>query len=185
MSQMPGKTLRICVCMFIFLIASISNAAVGQKVEVVTTMQQGLHQWSIGSGQLILIAGTDEDTTRYKRSFTFYFRETARGNWLHVPIIEGPVDFAKTWYTASRGESTLADTVVIVKGNVVRLVIVSLKTSGMSVDVDEYNFVQEDPQYPDGPAYLFKKTARNSLPVRNEQTVSGILEQEVRRMKRN
>ena len=55
----------------------------------VTSQQQGLHQWPVLKGKLILVNGTYQDTTSYKRSLTFYFESKAGAEWLHVPVVDG------------------------------------------------------------------------------------------------
>ncbi|AVR97104.1 hypothetical protein [Pseudoduganella armeniaca] len=72
------------------LILAGSLALAAQASATVSSQQQGLHQWPALKGKLILINGTYQDTTTYKRSLTFYFESKPGGEWLHVPVVDGP-----------------------------------------------------------------------------------------------
>jgi hypothetical protein len=144
-----------------------------------------MHQWSVTGGRLILIAGTDADTTSYKRSFTFYFQESADASWNHVPIVESSIDFTKTWFSVSRGESTLADAVVIAKEGSVRLITASREKSGLAIKVARYLLVQDDVAFPDGPGHVFKKISSESIPITRGQTIAHVLIQEAAMARKN
>ena len=78
--------------------------------------KQGVTEWKLASGKLILVAGTYQDTTSYKRSMTFYHQEKTGAEWMHVPIAEGKVDFPLTFFSISSGETTVEDAVVVARG---------------------------------------------------------------------
>jgi hypothetical protein len=67
------------------------NAAPAVGVSV-SSQQQGMHQWQLPKGKLILINGSYQDVTTYKRSLTFYFEDKPGAAWLHVPLINSDTD---------------------------------------------------------------------------------------------
>lgn len=115
------------------------------------------------AGNTYLDCGGKGHIVVYRRSFTFYFKSQTSPELVHVPIVEGPVDFTMTWHSASRGETTNADAVVAIKNGIVRLIIVTREKSGRTLKTVNYVLVRDDPEYPDGPRTIFKKVSSGSL----------------------
>ena len=162
----------IFIC--VFASANVQAAEMPQST-IVTTTQQGLHRWQGKEGTLIWIAGTEADVITYRRSFTFYFKSKTDEDLVHVPIVDGPDKFSTTWFSASRGETTNADAVVVAKNGLAHLVTVSRENSGKSLKVVSYLLAHGDSDYPDGPATIFKKVSSKSLAVKNGQDIDNML----------
>jgi hypothetical protein len=146
----------------------------------VSSQQQGLHQWPALKGKLILINGTYQDTTTYKRSLTFYFESKPGAAWLHVPVIDSASEPELTWFSISQGEQTVADAAVVARGDSVELVVAETKPGKTApVVVRRYRLAESDDDNPDGPAYYFKKLSATSLPAKAGQTVERVLKKEV------
>ena len=77
----------------------------------VSSEQQGMHQWQVLGGKLILITGTYQDILAYKRSLTFYFESKPGEEWMHAPVLDGDNRNALTWFSISQGEQTVAKAV--------------------------------------------------------------------------
>ncbi|MCC2962077.1 hypothetical protein LK540_16735 [Massilia sp. IC2-278] len=168
------KAVTCATCIFALVSTGVHAVEKPQSI-VVTTTQQGLHQWKDRQGTLIWIAGTEADTVVYRRSFTFYFKSKTSPELVHVPIIEGPVDFTITWHSASRGETTNADAVVAIKNEIIRRIIVTREKSGKTLKTVNYVLVHDDPEYPDGPNTIFKKVSSGSLATKVGQEISDEL----------
>lgn len=162
MKRTLEKAITYATCIFALVSINVHAAEKPQSI-VVTTTQQGLHQWKDKQGALIWIAGTEADTVVYRRSFTFYFKSQTSPELVHVLIVQGPVDFTMTWHSASRGETTNADAVVAIKNGIVRLIIVTREKSGRTLKTVNYVLVHDDPEYSDFPSTIFKKVSSGSL----------------------
>jgi hypothetical protein len=150
------KNMAPLACALLFGLSTLAGSALPAKAVTVSSTKQGMEQWRALNGKLILVAGTYQDTTNYKRSLTFFFEEKAGAQWLHVPIIESEADHTLTWFTISSGETTVADAVVSTQGDNIYL-ITAEKTSGKTgVTANWYKFVAAGSDFPDGPAYVFK-----------------------------
>lgn len=79
----------------------------------VTPMRQGLHQWPLKEGKLMLVVGTYQDTTSFRRSYSFYFKHARDEAWYQVPVIRKNGESAFPWESASSGEVTLADGILV------------------------------------------------------------------------
>lgn len=171
------KTLALACCLA--LGAGGASAAPAAGSASVSSQQQGLHQWQALKGKLILINGTYQDTTSYKRSLTFYFESKAGAEWLHVPVIDSDTEQALTWFSISQGEQTVADAVVVPRADGVELVVAETRAGARApVAVRWYRLAESDDDHPDGPAYFFKKTSATSYPASARLTVEQVLKKE-------
>jgi len=171
------NTLVLASCM------SLSDAAIAATPSgntSVSSEQQGMHQWQVLGGKLILINGTYQDILVYKRSLTFYFESKPGEEWMHAPIIDGDKRNALTWFSISQGEQTVADASVVVRANSVELVIAETKPRVVApISVTWYRFTEAGDGETDGPAYFFKKTSSTSYPANAKLTVEQVLKKEV------
>jgi hypothetical protein len=146
----------------------------------VSSQQQGMHQWPALKGRLILINGTYQDILKYERSLTFYFESKPGADWLHVPVITSDTDHALTWFSASVGEQTLADAVVVAVPGGVELVVASTRPGDPEpITVRWYRLTEYSDENPYGPAYYFKKISTASYPASARLTVEQVLSKEV------
>lgn len=151
-----------------------------QADAAVSSQQQGLHQWPALKGKLILINGTYQDTTTYKRSLTFYFESRPGAGWLHVPVVDGAGAQALTWFSISQGEQTVADAAVVARGDGIELVVAETRPGKSApIAVRRYRLAESDDDNPDGPAYYFKTLSATSYPAKARQTVDTVLKKEI------
>jgi hypothetical protein len=178
MSKRIVNTLVLAACMAVAVHTGANAApAVGTGV---SSQQQGMHQWQLPKGKLILINGSYQDVTTYKRSLTFYFESKPGAEWLHVPVTNSDTDQDLTWFSISQGEQTVADAVVIPRVGTVELVIASTKPGGTApVTVRRYRLAEYSDDNPYGPAHYFKKISATSYPSSARLTVEQVLEKEV------
>lgn len=144
----------------------------------IPTTQQGVHQLKTRNGKLIVVGGSFQDTTTYKRSLTFYVEAKPGAEWLHVPVVTSPADHELTWFSVSRGDDTIEDALVTTQGDEVFLIIAEKKPAG--VVASWYRFSEAGPDDIDGPAYLFKRTGAREYAKNTRPTVDGVLKQEAR-----
>jgi hypothetical protein len=162
---------------------SLADAAIAATPDGNTSLsseQQGIHQWQVLGGKLVLINGTYQDVLAYKRSLTFYFESKPGEAWMHAPIIDGNRRNALSWFSISRGEQTVADAAVVTRANGVELVIAETKPRALApVSVTWYRFVEAGEEETDGPAYFFKRTSSMNYPANARLTVEQVLKKEV------
>lgn len=175
------KTLVLASCMALAapgVGAAVSAGATGGAS--LSTHEQGMHQWRVKGGKLILITGTYQDVTTYKRSLTFYLESKPGEDWMHVPVITSETDQAMTWLSISQGEQTVADAVVVPRAGSVELLVAETKPGGpAAVTVRWYRLAEYSDENPYGPAYYFKKTSTASYPASARLTVEQVLSKEV------
>lgn len=178
MSRRIFNTLVLAACMAVAVHTGANAApAVGTGV---SSQQQGMHQWQLPKGELILINGSYQDVTTYKRSLTFYFESKPGEEWLHVPITDGNARHALTWFSLSQGEQTVADAMVVTRANRVELVIAETRPRvAAPIAVHWYRFTEAGDEDTDGPAYSFKKVSATSYSTNKRLTVEQVLKQEV------
>lgn len=146
----------------------------------VSSLQQGPHQWQVLKGKLILINGTYQDTTSYKRSLTFYFESKPGAPWLHVPIIDSQSEQALTWFSISQGEQTVADAAVVARADGVELVIAETRPGARApIAVRWYRLTEAGEEDLDGPGRFFKKISATSYPAKAALTVELVLKKEI------
>lgn len=174
------KTLVLASCMAL-AVPSANAAAPATGGPGLSTLQQGMHQWQVKGGKLILITGTYQDVTTYKRSLTFYLESKPGDDWLHVPVITSETDQDTTWFSISQGEQTVADALVVPRAGTVELVVAETKagTGPGPVSVRWYRLAEYSDENPYGPAYYFKKTSTASYPASAKLTVEQVLSKEV------
>lgn len=167
------------LCKTVMLAASMALAMPASGGRGLSTQQQGLHQWPVKGGKLILVTGTYQDATTYKRSLTFYLESRAGADWLHVPIITSETDQDTTWFSVAQGEQTVADAVVLPRAGTVDLVMGDTKPGGPGpVTVRRYRLSEYSDDQPYGPAYYFKKTSSATYPASARLTVEQVLSKE-------
>lgn len=165
------NTLALACCMALGAVPAAAS---------VTSQQQGLHQWPVLKGKLILVNGAYQDTTSYKRSLTFYFESKAGAEWLHVPVVDSASEQALTWFSISRGEQTVADAAVVARADGVELVVAETRPGARApIAVRRYRLSEAGDDHPDGPAYFFKKMSGSSYPASAKLTVEQVLKKEV------
>jgi len=161
-------------------LASCGGACAAPAAAVVGSQQQGMHQWKALDGKLILINGTYQDTSSYKRSLTFYFESKAGPEWLHVPVVDSPTGQTLTWFSVSQGEQTVADAAVVARADGVQLVIAETRPGARTpITVRWYQLAEAGDDNPDGPAYAFKKMSATSYPASAKLTIEQVLKKEV------
>jgi hypothetical protein len=171
------KTLVLASCV---ALAGGAIAATPTGATSVSSEQQGMHQWQVLGGKLILINGTYQDILVYKRSLTFYFESKPGEEWMHAPIMDGDKRNALTWFSISQGEQTVADAAVVAHVNNVELVIAETKPRVVApISVTWYRFTEAGDNETDGPAYFFKKTSSTTYPANAKLTVDQVLQKEV------
>ena len=163
----------------VLLAACLACGAPGARAAV-SSQQQGMHQWPVLNGRLILVNGTYQDILKYERSLTFYFESKPGADWLHVPVVSSDTDQPLTWFSASVGEQTLADAVVVAVAGGVELVVAATRPGDPApVTVRWYRLTESDDNHPDGPPYFFKKISSTSYPASAKLTVEQVLKKEV------
>ena len=171
------NTLVLASCM---ALTGGAIAATPAGATSVTSDQQGMHQWQVLGGKLILINGAYQDVLVYKRSLTFYFESKPGEEWLHAPIVDGDKRNALTWFSISQGEQTVADAAVVARPNSVEVVIAETKPRVVApISVTWYRFTESGDDETDGPAYFFKKTSATTYPANAKLTVEQVLKKEV------
>lgn len=173
--QNMRKNISAFACV-LALAASAMTSLEAQAAPVPST-RQGLQQWRALNGKLILVAGTYQDTTTYKRSLTFFFEEKLGAEWLHVPVIESEADHTLTWFSISAGDTTVADAVVTTQGDSTYLIIAQRKADKSGISAVWYKFVATGDDFPDGPAYVFKPISNNAYP-KTKLSVEDVLKKE-------
>ena len=178
MTKSVINTLVLASCMALAG-GTLAATPVGNTSSV-SSEQQGMHQWQVLGGKLILINGTYQDVLAYKRSLTFYFESKPGEEWLHVPIINGDKRHALTWFSISQGEQTVEDAAVVVRANGVELVIAETRPRVVApISVTWYRFSEAGDDETDGPGYFFKKTSATTYPANAKLTVEQVLKKEV------
>jgi len=149
-------------------------------------MAQGLHQWPALEGKLMLVVGTYQDVTSYRRSYSFYFKPAREEAWNQVPVIRKKGEAAFPWESASGGEVTIADGIVVPRAGAVYFVVAD-KRIGRDSSYDDkgditatWNKLSEaSDDETDGPAYrlqpVFARRYRNSA-----LTVEAVLAREAK-----
>lgn len=172
-------TLALTSCMGLACTAP-AGAAPATSAKNISSEQQGLHQWQVLGGKLVLVNGTYQDILAYKRSLTFYFESKPGAEWMHVPVIDGDRRQALTWFSISQGEQTVADASVVARADGVALVIAETRPRVVApVTVTWYRFTQAGEDDNDGPPYFFKKASSRRYPANAASTVEAVLKREV------
>lgn len=171
------KKIALCVYAMVVVFSALAAPAPAAHAATIASTKQGLQQWHTLNGKLIMVTGTYQDTTTYKRSLTFYFEEKAGGEWQHVPVIESEADHTLTWFSVSAGETTDADAVVSTQGEGIYLITATRKADKNSILVNWYKFVAAGDDFPDGPAYLFKSISNGAYP-KTRMSIEEVLKKE-------
>lgn len=152
---------------------------------IVRTTQQGIHSWKIEAGKLFMVAGTYQDTTTYRRSMSFYFQANGGSEWQQVPIVESEVDLTTDWTSASRGETTLRDAAVVLRGKTIHLIIANRVADKPTIAVARYRFSVGGDDYPDAPAALFVPMSTASYQLTRIKSIEAVLDKEIAALPKN
>lgn len=164
-----------------FSLALLAGSAQGAGIYPLT---QGLHQWVTSGGKLILVVGTYQDSTAFHRSYSFYFKTANDDAWnqVAVPAKDGASQF--TWNSASHGEFTLADGIVVQRADGVYFVVADkpmVKGANYADKRDAsttwYKLTLADDDHPDDVPYQFKPAFKHSY-AQTTQTIDAILSRE-------
>lgn len=151
---------------FLFATAFAAPAPTPAKVaaaQIIPSTKQGMQKFPQPSGNLIMIAGSYQDVTTYKRSLTFYFTDKAGTDWDHVPIYDVEVGNTLTWFSISSGETTTADAELALHGDTAYLIIAERPAKGQ-INATWFKLIEADGNSNDGPAHQFVKVATHSYP---------------------
>ena len=147
-------------------------------------LTQGLHQWAASGGKLMLVVGTYQDSTTFHRSYSFYFKTADDDAWNLVSISMKDAAPRFTWDSASHGEFTLADGIVVQRSDGVYFVVADKPMAKganypdkRDVVVTWYELTLADDDHPDDAPYQFKPAFRRSYP-QSAQTIDVILARE-------
>jgi hypothetical protein len=146
-------------------------------------MAQGLHEWKLPAGKVILVVGTYQDTTTFKRSYNFYFQAKNSEAWNQVPILRKPDDLQFTWSSASGGDVTLADGIVSAQASGVYFIRADKRADngwyekGESV-VTWFKFSEADNDHPDDPPYSLRPVFTRHYSKTLNLSVEDILNKE-------
>jgi len=147
-------------------------------------MTQGLHQWPVSSGRVMLVVGTYQDGTAFHRNYAFYFKTSDYDDWNQVVIAEPGSEPRFTWDSATHGEYTLADGTVVVRDDAPYIVVASKPMTNAATYADRrdlvatwYKFSTSSDPY--DPPYTLKPTFKRKYP-RSPLTVEDILAHELK-----
>lgn len=149
-------------------------------------LAQGLHQWPVSGGKLLLVVGTYQDTTTFRRTYTFYFKTANDEAWNQVAAPGNGNGNAGefTWNSGSHGEFTLSDGITVQRPEGVYFVVADKRmTKGAGyadkrdINVTWYKLTLADDDHPDDVPYQFKQAFKRSYP-QSAQTVDAILARE-------
>jgi hypothetical protein len=177
-SQCASTLLALALTATNWLIPAQAAAA-----PVIRTSDQGLHRIAVPGGQLIAIKGTYQDTQRYKRSLSFFFQATNKGEWQHVPVVESETDYTTEWFHSTEGETTMSDAVIVRGSSAVFLIVVDKLPGKNAYKVARYAFGEADDSHPDGPAYLFIRRSLRTVTGRASDSVETMLDKEAASIK--
>jgi hypothetical protein len=124
-------------------------------------MKQGLHEWPVANGKLILVAGTYQDVQSFRRSYNFYFKARDQEEWNQVPLYGKTIGINFAPESSGAGDSTIADGIVSAQGGNVYFIFADKRTAGGAPDkgatiVTWFRFVESDDKHPYDPAYYLK-----------------------------
>jgi hypothetical protein len=169
------------ICCAFLLSACDSVTATPVPLKVITTAQQGMHQWPAFGEKLVLIVGTSTDTTTYKQSITFYMALKSGVEWLHVPIKENKVNYTLTWMNISHGETTDADAIVAVHGKEIYLILAALDSKNGGIKSRTFKLTENGEEAVDEPGFMFKQVGENIYKQPNLR-VEDVLKKEAQRI---
>ena len=147
-------------------------------------MTQGLHQWPVDGGRVMLVVGSYQDVTAFHRNYAFYFKTSTDDDWNQVVIAEPGGGPQFTWDSATHGEYTLADGTVVVRDDGLYFVVASKPMKNAATYADRrdivatwYKFSTSSDPY--DPPFTFKPTFKRNYP-RTALTVEDILTRELK-----
>ncbi|NGZ87440.1 hypothetical protein [Duganella aceris] len=146
-------------------------------------MKQGLHQWPALKGKLILVVGTYQDTTSFRRSYNFYFKDGKDEAWNQVPVRNKAGRMQFEWDSASGAEVTLADGIISPRADAVYFIVADKRADQSyqekgDITVTWYKLIESGDDMPDDPAYQFKPAFARTYP-KSAATVEAILSKEL------
>lgn len=132
-------------------------------------MRQGLHEFSVAGGKVMLVVGSYQDTTSFWRSYQLYFVGSGQAEWHQVPRMAKPDDVQFSLTSSGGGDHTLDDWVALKRGAKFYMVRAVKRTGTTAlakgdvkgeikgeVKVTWYQLVEASNDVPDAPAYYLK-----------------------------
>lgn len=174
---------KILLASALCLMTFYSGVAAPAAPAVAIPMKQGLHQWQALNGQLMLVVGTYQDSTSFRRSYTFYFKDGKQETWNQVPFRHKSGRLQFEWDSASGAEVTLADGIVVSRGAAVYFIAADKRADQGyqekgDISVTWYRLMASGDDMPDDPAYQFKPEFTRTYP-KSAMTVESILGKEL------
>lgn len=172
------KKFAPALLVFAFASASAASSPLPPKAgvtQIVTSNKQGVQKFHLPSGNLIMVAGSYQDVTTYKRSLTFFFADKNSGEWDHVPIYDVEVGHTLTWFGISSGETTVADAMLALHGESAYLIVAARPAKGQ-ISATWFKLIEADGNTNDGPAHQFVKIATHSYP--RTRSIEDVLQAE-------
>jgi hypothetical protein len=146
-------------------------------------MKQGVHQWQALKGKLILVVGTYQDTTSFRRSYNFYFKDSKDEAWNQVPLRNKAGRMQFEWDSASGAEVTLADGVISPRADAVYFIVADKRAEQGyhekgDITVTWYKLIESGDDMPGDAAYQFKPEFVRTY-AKSAATVESILNKEL------
>jgi len=141
-------------------------------------MQQGLHEWPVPGGKVMVVVGTYQDTVTFRRSYNFYFKAKDQEAWNQVPLVRTADDIDFSPESAGAGDSTIADGIVVSQGSNVYFVYADKRPAKGATAVTWFKFIQSDNAHPDDPVYYFKPVFTRNYPKNSKQAIDDVLVKE-------
>ena len=146
-------------------------------------LEQGMHEYSVTNGKLLLAVGTWQDTTTFKRVYHFFFVLTGQKDWNEVPVVLKPDDLDFAPDSASGGDVTREDWISVVDGEKFYFVRASTRADKGWNDKGEikatwFQFIEAPDNEPDGPPYALKPVFTRQYPASSKNNVETVLRKE-------
>lgn len=161
-----------------FLLALQLGLPAATWAKDVVPMTQGLHTWPVTSGKLMAIVSTYQDTTTFRRNYSFYFKANGREEWDQVPVIRKREDVDFSPASAGAGDDTTADGIVVAQGASIYWVYAEQREARGATIVTWFQLVEPDDAHPDDPAHAFRPVVTRSYARNGKQTLAALLVKE-------
>lgn len=167
----------------VLLIGSHAFAATDGAVKETWPMRQGMHEYKVPGGKLLMTVSTYQDTTTFRRNYHFFYVTQNSPVWNQVPVVKqgDELDFAPA--SASGGDVTLEDWLVVPRGTawyVVRAVKHTDKGAHEKAEIKAtwYKFVEAPDDAVEGPAYAIRPVFVRAYNASAKITVDAVLRKE-------
>ena len=146
-------------------------------------MRQGLHTYPVENGKLILVAGSYQDVTTFRRSYHFYFIPKGDETWNQVPLAHEPGELEFTITSAGQGDETVSDGALVRLTDKIYFVRATKRPSkgpqhSAAIDATWFQFVEAPNNEPDGPAYSLKPVFTRTYADVGKTSVDSVLRAE-------